>query len=277
MKNFLTVALCLSNAVLLGCANNNQSPTNGNVVAVNTTSKANSKTGMPKTEKADKDFVPSETGTEKAKPEAGKANVQGKVLYNEKPVEGVEVKLCEKFNNFIGGCDGETFKTKTDAGGEYLFANVTPRIYEGLLVKVFDTKNYIFATQGLGISSAKYKIEADETFFAPETNLFKDDLKLQNPKKSAKVDAKSLDIKWDAYPDAAYYNLDLSPNEYDADSSVSEDRIEATNYKVEKNLKNGEYTLRLSAFNANDVKLSDVDDVKFTVTGGGEAAKVNAQ
>jgi hypothetical protein len=277
MKNFLIFALCLSNAVLLGCATNNQPPANGNVVTVNTAAKPNSKTEMPKTEKADKDFVPSESGTEKAKPEVGKANVQGVVLYNEKPVEGVEVKLCEKFNNFIGGCNGETFKTKTDANGEYLFANVTPRIYEGLLVKVFDTKNYIFATQGFGISSAKYKIEADETFFAPETNLFKDDLKLQNPKKSAKVDAKSLDIKWDAYPDAAYYKLSLSPKEYDADSSVSEDRVEATNYKVEKNLKSGEYTLRLSAFNANDVKLSDVDDVKFTVTGGDEAANVNAQ
>lgn len=276
MKKILTAALCLSNGVLFGCASNDQRATNADVAAVNSPSTSNTKTEMPKTERADKDFVSSESGTEKAKPAAGKANVQGKVLYNEKPVEGVEVKLCEKFNNFVGGCDGENFKTKTDANGEYLFADVAAGVYEGLLVRVFETKNYIFATQGIGISSAKYKIEADKTFFAPETNLFKDDLKLQNPKNNAKVEAGVLEVKWDAYPDAAYYKLSVSPKEYDADSSVSEERIEATNYKIEKSLKGGEYTLRLSAYNANDVKLSDVDDAKFTVTGGG-AANANAK
>ena len=267
MKNFLTITLCFTTVVALGCKTANQTPTNVNIAVATATAAPISKTEMPETQKVEGDFVPSESGTEKAKPETGKANVQGKVLYNEKPVAGVEVKLCEKFNNFIGGCDGESFKTKTDAGGEYLFANVTPRIYEGLLVKVFDTKDYIFATQGYGIVSAKYKIEADKTYFAPETNLFKGDLKIQSPKKNAKADANGLEIKWDAYPDAAYYKLSLSPEQYDADSSVSENKVEATDYKVEKNLKSGEYTLRLSAYNANDVKLSDVEDLKFTVTG----------
>lgn len=269
MKKILIAALCLSNAVLLGCTNNNQSPTN---TVVNSPAAPPSKTEMPETQRTEKDFVSSETGTEKAKPEAGKANVQGKVLYNGKPVEGVEVKLCETFSNFVGGCGGETFKTKTDVNGEYLFANVTPRIYEGLLAKVFETKNYIFAAQNFGISSSKYKIEADKTFFAPETNLFKDDLKLQNPKANAKVAGENLEVKWDAYPDAAYYKLSVSPEEYDVDSSVSEDKIAATNYKIEKNLKSGEYTLRLSAYNVGDVKLADNGDgEKFTVTGDGAA------
>lgn len=269
MNKIFIAALCLSSAFLFACAKNDQSPSNA---ANSSASASDTKTEMPKTEKADKDFVPSESGTEKSKPEAGKANVQGKVLYNGKPVEGVEVKLCETFNRFIGGCDGETFKTKTDTNGEYLIANIAPKIYEGLLVRVFDTKDYIFATQGFGITSAKYKIEADKTFFAPETNLFKDDLKVQNPKNNAKIDAKDLDVKWDAYPDAAYYKLSLSPENYDADSSISEQKIEATDYKVEKNLKAGAYILRLSAYNANDIKLAEIgDDVKFTVTGGGEA------
>ena len=277
MKNFLTVILCFTTVVALGCKTANQTPTNVNIAVATATAAPISKTEMPETQKVEGDFVPSESGTEKAKPETGKANVQGKVLYNEKPVAGVEVKLCEKFNNFIGGCDGESFKTKTDAGGEYLFANVTPRIYEGLLVKVFDTKDYIFATQGYGIVSAKYKLEADKTYFAPETNLFKGDLKIQSPKKNAKVVANSLEIKWDAYPDAAYYKLSLSPEQYEADSSVSENKVEATGYKVEKNLKSGEYTLRLSAYNASDVKLSDVDDLKFTVTGDAAATNANTK
>lgn len=276
MKQVLATALCLSSLVLTGCDGGGQ-PKSGANAGGNSVPTSNANAAeMPKTEKADGDFVASETGTEKAKPEAGKANVQGRVLFNEKPVAGVEVKLCEKFSRFMGGCSGENFKTKTDSNGEYLFAGVTPKVYEGLLVKVFDTKNYIFATQGLGISSAKYKFNPDETFFAPDTNLFKDDLKLQSPQKNGKVDAKNLEIKWESYPDAAYYKLTLSPKNYDADSSVTEDRIEAANYKVEKNLKSGEYALRLSAFNANDVKLAEIIGISFTVTGGDASPAADA-
>lgn len=267
MKRILATALCLSSVVFSGCESSSQ-PKPGANTGGNSTSTSNANAAqMPKTEKADGDYVASETGTEKAKPEAGKANVQGKVLFNEKPVEGVEVKLCETFSRFMGGCSGENFKTKTDSNGEYLFGGVTPKVYEGLLVKVFDTKNYIFATQGLGISSAKYKFNPDETFFAPDTNLFKDDLKILSPQKNARADAKNLEIKWEAYPDAAYYKLTLSPKNYDAASSVAEDRIEAASYKVEKSLKSGEYALRLSAYNANDVKLAEIIGVSFNVTG----------
>src|SRR5207237_6212640 len=65
--------------------------------------------------------------------------------------------------------------------GEYLIKNVPPGIYEGLTARVFDTRYYVFATSGF-ISSAKYELEPDRTFFAPDSNLFKSDLKLLSPK-----------------------------------------------------------------------------------------------
>ncbi|HVF67933.1 MAG TPA: hypothetical protein VM914_09730, partial [Pyrinomonadaceae bacterium] len=65
------------------------------------------------------------TGVEKQKPEPGKGNVQGKVVYNGKPVENIDVQLCEKFNRFYGGCSGgKIYKAKTDADGVYVVANV---------------------------------------------------------------------------------------------------------------------------------------------------------
>src|SRR5687767_10419208 len=70
--------------------------------------------------------IPSGTGVEKEKPAAGKANVQGKAFFNEKPAVGVQVKLCKTFNQYFGGCGGETFTAKTDDAGEYLIKNVTP-------------------------------------------------------------------------------------------------------------------------------------------------------
>ena len=262
----LTISIVLISGLLLagcsGAANNSSSTSN---TVANTNAKTNATPGTEKTN-SDGEFVPSESGTAKAQPESGKANVQGKVLFNSEPASGVEVKLCQKFNRFMGTCDGDTFKTKTDASGEYLIANVTAGIYEGLLVKVFDTNSFVFATGRFGITSAKYKIDADSTYFAPETNLFKSDLKLTEPKSGSTVAGTDLKIKWAPYPGAAYYEVTLTPAEYDADSSISGERVEGTEFTVPKTLKAGKYSLTVSSFNANDVKLSEPKDrVSFTV------------
>src|SRR4029077_20214910 len=118
----------------------------------------------------------------------------------------IEVKLCETFNQYLGGCGGPTVTPKTYASGEELIKNVPPGIYEGLTAKVFDTPYYVFATSGF-VASAKYEIEADQTFFAPDANLFKSDLKLVSPKAGAKVEAANIEIKWESYADAAYYKF----------------------------------------------------------------------
>ncbi len=207
MKIHLAIVLVSSSALFAGCSGGaNTSPNVANTAA-NTKATTNATPATEKSSGADKDFVESETGTAKAAPESGKANVQGKVLFNGEPVPDIEVKVCQKFSRFMGQCSGDSFKTKTDASGEYLIANVTPGIYEGLLVKVFNTNSYVFAVQGLGVSSAKYKFDADSTYFAPDTNLFKTDLKLSEPKSNASVAGADLKIKWEAYPGAAYYKL----------------------------------------------------------------------
>ncbi|MFL6228586.1 MAG: carboxypeptidase-like regulatory domain-containing protein, partial [Pyrinomonadaceae bacterium] len=153
--------------------------------------------------------IPSGTGTEKEKPAAGTGNVQGRVLYNGQGAKGIEVKLCQTFSQYMDGCGGATFTTKTDDQGEYLIKNVPPGTYEGLTAKVFDTPYYVFATSGI-VSAAKYKIEADKTYFAPDSNLFKSDLKLVSPKAGAKTGASNIEVKWDAYPDAAYYKFSIN-------------------------------------------------------------------
>src|SRR5918999_5160856 len=94
-------------------------------------------------------------GVEKVKPAPGTGNVQGKVLYNNAPAENIEVKLCETFSRFLSGCGGKTFTAKTDKDGDFVVANVEPKEYEALTVRVFDTDSYIFATSGIaGISAA---------------------------------------------------------------------------------------------------------------------------
>ena len=273
MKKTLLVLVVAVAFSAIACEQKNT--TQGNTTQTNTNADKKDTNKTPGTQLSKDGYVTSETGTEKEKPEAGKANVQGKALFNEKPAAGVEAKLCEKFSTFMG-CSGQQYSTKTDENGEYLFKNVEPKDYQGLIVKVFNTPSYIFAAQSFGITAAKYKIEADKTFFAPATNLFKSDLKAQNPKSNAKVDAKTLEIKWDAYPDAAYYKFGLYPKEAKVTSPYINEKVEGNTFKIEKPLVNGEYRLKIDAYNANDIKLSQLnEDVKFNVTGGEELPAAN--
>jgi len=210
------------------------------------------------------------TGVEKVKPAPGTGNVQGKVLYNGKPAEGIEVKLCETFNRFFGGCGGKTYTARTDAGGEYVITDVEPKVYEGLLARVFDTDSFVFATTGLaGLGTAKYEVAADKTLFVNPTTLFKSDLKLLNPKAGSRVSAQSLELKWEPYADAAYYKFSIYPEEAGVTSPYINERVEATAFPVLKPLQKGTYRWQVEAYNGSDQKLAEsARDIKFTITDG---------
>jgi hypothetical protein len=245
----------------MGCnnANNNSRPSNS--AAASQTGAATSPTPVS---------ANAETGVEKVKPAAGMGNVQGKVFYNSKPAENIEVKLCEKFNRFFGGCSGKTYVARTDKNGEYVITDVEPKVYEGLLARVFETDSSIFAASGVaGLSSTKYEITADKTLFVSPTNLFKSDLKLLNPKAGAKVSAQNLELRWDAYPDAAYYKFSIFPEDPSITSPYVNERLEATSFAIDKPLQKGTYRWEVEAYNSADQKLAESsNDIKFTITDG---------
>jgi hypothetical protein len=134
----------------------------------------------------------------------------------------------------------------------------------------------IFASSRFGITAAKYKIEPDTTFFAPKTNLYKADLKVQNPKPNGKVDAKDLEFKWDAYPDAAYYKFGMYSKNPKVTAPYVNEQTDATSFKADKPLTDGDYNLKVEAFNANDVKLAETQFITFKVTGGEPAPAADA-
>ena len=265
----LAIAVLLLIAIMIGCkTSGNKNASSANNGRSGATSSNDNSNRAPD----DKGVIHSGTGEEKEKPADGKANVQGRVLFNSAGAANIEVKLCEKFNQYFGGCQGKTYATKTDANGEYLIKDVPPGTYEGLIAKVFDTPYYVFATSGL-VSSAKYQIEPDQTFFAPDSNLFKSDLKLLNPKAAAKVSADNLELKREIYPDAAYYKFSIY-----ADTNTGAEtnydyinkRVDGTSYVLDKPLGAGSYRCVVTAYNGNDIKLAESpNDIKFTITSAG--------
>ena len=208
-----------------------------------------------------------ETGVEKVKPAPGTGNVQGKVMFNGKPVENIEVKLCETFSRFLSGCGGKIYTARTDKDGEYVITNVPPKVYEGLLARVFDTDSFIFATTGFaGLSANKYEVLADKTLFASTTHLYKGDLKLLNPKAGGKVSAQNLELKWEAYPDAVYYKFNIYPEDASTTSPYINQRVEGTSFSLDKPLEKGIYRWQVEAFDSADKKLAESsNDINFTV------------
>jgi hypothetical protein len=249
IRKSLSFSLCLIAAITL---------TSCNKQTANSNQAAETRAGS--------ETAPGESGVEKVKPAPGTGNVQGKVFFNSQPAENITVKLCETFSRFLGGCGGQTYTARTDKDGEYVITNVPPKTYEALTAQVFDTDSYIFATSGIGISSAKYDVVADKTFFVTPINLFKSDLKTVNPKAGSKVTAQGLELKWEPYPDATYYKFSIFADDASISSPYINTRVEATSFVLDKPLEKGTYRWQVSAFNKDDRKLSEsADDIKFTV------------
>ena len=253
MKNPALIALALIVISVLACKTGTKTNSNGNGSSNRSSGASNS----PNTE----------TGVEKIKPTAGTGNVQGKVLYNSKPAENIEVTLCEKFNQFFGGCDGKKYVARTDKDGEYVITDVPPTTYAALTARVFDTKFYVFATTGItGLASARYDVVADKTLFVTPTNLFKSDLKTVSPKAGEKVSSENLELRWAAYPDAAYYKFSIYPEDVSVTSPYINERVEATSFAIDKPLPKGTYRWQVEAYNDDKAKLAESDrDIKFTI------------
>ncbi len=273
--NFL-LAVAVLVFVSLACSrfskNNRQVTENTNSLITTSNTGTRTRTTPPPSTTESK--AESTSGDERQKPAAGKGNVQGKVLFNDAPVEGIEVKICENFSTIMGiNCSGKTRMTKTGADGVYVIADLDPMTYGGLTAKVFKSNYYIYPYKGLtAMSAQQFTVEADKTIFANDISLFKNDIKITSPKVGSKVEAQGLELKWEAYPDAAYYKVSLYP---DAGGTppVNAERVDDPTYAVSEPLMNGKYRLRVESYNANDSKLAETgNDIKFTVSGGAEPA-----
>lgn len=252
-SNWLIAFLCVTTAIsLTSCNDSNR----------NSSSETQADTAAPPVTTSN-----AEAQVEKSKPAPGTGNVQGKVLYNGAPAENIEVQLCETFSQFVGGCNGKTYTARTDKNGEYVITNVEPKVYEALLARVFDTDSYIFATSGIaGISSTEYDVSVDKTLFISPTHLFKGDLKTLNPKAGATVSTQNLELKWETYPDAAYYKFSVYSEDVSITSPYVNERIEGTSFSIIKPLQKGTYRWQVEAYNNADQKLSESsNDIKFTI------------
>ncbi|WP_420644610.1 carboxypeptidase-like regulatory domain-containing protein [Candidatus Leptofilum sp.] len=194
-------------------------------------------------------------------PAEGKGNVFGEIRWNGDGAADLEVLLCADFSSF-SGCGGEEFLTTTDEDGQYLFEEVDPGVY-ALSVRVFNSDDWLYISSGI-LSSAEFEVEAGKTLTIGIQNIFKLDVKLQDPPNGSKVAGEEVLLDWQDYPNAEYYKVTMYPNEGDAvliDKRSNESSLRADLLPVSCG-----YRWSVEVFNSDRVKIAETaEDFDFVV------------
>jgi hypothetical protein len=205
-------------------------------------------------------------------PQNGKGNIAGRILWNGKPAESIEVTMCKDFN-FFSGCKGKDYKVNTDKDGFFVIRDAEPGEYS-LVVKVFDSKKYLYFTTSIGLSAKKYQVKEDETSKLGEQDIYKLDLKITSPKSESVLKDSKPVLTWDSYPEASYYKITLHPEK--GDFIFLNSKIEDTKKQVTDDLVDCKYDLKVEAYNSNDIKIAESNEnLKFTVSNNKGTCKIN--
>ena len=239
--------------------------------------------GMP-TSTATSQEAPTQAITEEAptpvfnldipQPKSGTGSLAGRLLWNEAPVAGTQVKLCEQMDMF-SGCQGQQYSAVTDKNGVYLLANVTPGDY-ALVFHSLDTDEWVYLTTSFS-DAKKFTVEADKTLTLDDHNMVKYDLKPVYPTEKAQVsDAKPV-LKWESYPGAAYYNVYVSPEDGLA-TILNIDNYDKNEISPDQPLLACDYTWKIEAFNAHGVRIAEYTDYfHFSVINQAATCKIAVQ
>ena len=218
-------------------------------------------------ESGNKSGLPVEEQVERAKPAPGTGNVQGKVVYNGKPIGDIEVKLCEKFDGLLSGqCSGQTFTAISDAEGNYLITDVVPMRYAVLTrVSGSDSDLFTYVSNPRGFGSNPFEVSADKTLFIPPIHFFKVDLKLLNPPLDTSVSGEQLWLTWEPYAEATYYRIYIEPLNRGSETKYMGQQVDGTSFTVPRPLDKGTYMWRVEGYSSPTDKIAESDHLRFTV------------
>jgi hypothetical protein len=188
-------------------------------------------------------------------PNPGLANVVGRILWNEKPMEGLGLALCETIDP-VDGCLGAAFDTRTDEQGVYLFTDVLPGEYE-LVVESLDFERWLYVTAGLESGSRKHTVTADSILRLPDQSIFRFNLTLVFPEENAVVSSGQPVLAWEAYPDAAFYRVFL--RQENGDILLKGEKTGEPSLTPPLALKNCGYAWQVEAYNASETKIAEHD------------------
>lgn len=188
-------------------------------------------------------------------PSAGTGGVYGRLLWNDKPVGDIQVKLCDEIEYF-GGCEGAEFPTITDANGVYTILNVPPGSY-GLTYKALDSDTWYYVTSGL-MNAKDFEIPADQMVSVGDHKTVRTDLVIISPQEDERLQGVARPtLSWQPYPDAAYYELTFHGGRMG--SIIHRKQLTETSFTLDRDLQTCDYSFDIEVFNANETVIAEYD------------------
>jgi hypothetical protein len=198
-------------------------------------------------------------------PAAGTGGVYGRLLWNDEPIAGVQGKLCEEIQ-FFGGCSGLEYPTMTDNYGVYVINNVPPRNY-GLTYQGVDSDTWFYVTSFV-LDAQDFEVKSGEMVNMGDFNTIRTDLLVLTPTEDEHVTVTRPTLSWQAYPDAAYYELTFHSGR--GGSLIHRKTLTENNFIMDRDLQNCDYSFKIEVFNASGTQIAENDGWRNFIVGGME-------
>lgn len=165
--------------------------------------------------------------------------------------------MCEGHDLY--GCVGKQETSYANQNGYFVFLNVEPGNYT---IMVEDPTSFWWLFYLDRRRSSVQTVRADEILILDPWIIYRHDLHALAPRVGENVSQAKPHFKWQAYPDAAYYEISV----YDAKNHwiVQNKRIESNDFTPEEPMVACEYHWYVEVFNANGVKISETRSVNTT-------------
>jgi hypothetical protein len=188
-------------------------------------------------------------------PDPGMANVVGRILWNEIPVDGLGLLMCGEIDP-VDGCLGDGYDSRTDENGVFRFLNVAPGEYD-LVVESLDFSHWLYVTAGLESPGEKHLVAADTTLRLPDQPIYKFNLVTVSPGEDERIADPQPILAWEAYPDADYYLVFL--NQENGPSILAGEKTQRTSIGPATDLVACGYAWQVEAYNASGSKIAEHD------------------
>ncbi len=188
-------------------------------------------------------------------PEAGTGNLYGNLLWNGSPLPDHAIQACTDAN-YKYECESAVFSATTDSDGAFVIANIPPGEYQ-VVIHAINQEKWL-DVRDLTDDYSDVEITANQCLAAGNIHLIKFDLFQKGPGNKAKLTDPRPVLTWDAYPDAAYYEVYMGADQGEA--IFVQERTDTNQIAPQEDLPVCNYNWKVKAFNSQSVAIAETED-----------------
>ncbi len=188
-------------------------------------------------------------------PQAGTGNLYGQLQWNGTPLVDLAIQACADAN-YKNECELPIFAATSDSKGAFVITDIPPGEYE-VVVHAIKQEKWL-DVRDLTDDYSTVEVGVDQCLSAGNINLIKYDLFQKSPANNAKLSESRPVLTWDAYPDAAYYELYWGAEEGQA--IYGHERVETNQVTPQADIANCRYSWKVAAFNAQSIAIAETEE-----------------